>query len=292
MLEWRFWLHVWLQLGCNLWILVTYIICNLLIFVAFHGNTPKAAAWTPLLWLSRRSLAPWDLLAASSICFLDQPWSTITNQHFMIDPVAQGVPLRLIPWPAAFWPTTLRSQHVGCLFAWWIFDTAFVKHCHCETQDFQEHLPRQDKASGAKQGTGNYVSFCFEILYHRCQAGCGLYCAGFPCKPFSFLHSKSKMLRDKHSKPLFQVVRHIKEVGPAASWLYIPNICPNKMSVRICFQWMESKAVLLENVYGFKRVWPKVKFILDTNLPQQLGFLELKSELQEAPAISNISNPI
>lgn len=55
---------------------------------------------------------------------------------------------------------------------------------------------------------------------------------------------------------------------------------------------MESKAVLLENVYGFKRVWPKVKFILDTNLPQQLGFLELKSELQEAPAISNISNPI
>ncbi len=69
------------------------------------------------------------------------------------------------------------------------------------------------------------IHFIFHLLcHHPCQVACGIYAAGFPCQPYLFLRSKSKMLKERASRPLFQVIRNSKEISPAVSWL--PNsIC-------------------------------------------------------------------
>ena len=51
----------------------------------------------------------------------------------------------------------------------------------------------------------------------------GLYCAGFPCKPFSYLNAKSRLLKEKQAKPLYQVIRHLKTTAPAVPCLLVSN---------------------------------------------------------------------
>lgn len=59
-----------------------------------------------------------------------------------------------------------------------------------------------------------------------------VYTAGFPCTPFSYLHSNSSMLADKNARQFYQVVEDIKESNPSV--------------------------FMLENVMGILRVWGKI----------------------------------
>lgn len=49
-----------------------------------------------------------------------------------------------------------------------------------------------------------------------CREAC-LYVAGFPCTPFSVLHGGSKLLGDKNAGQLYEVIRRLKRLCPAAS---------------------------------------------------------------------------
>jgi site-specific DNA-cytosine methylase len=59
-----------------------------------------------------------------------------------------------------------------------------------------------------------------------------IYIAGFPCKPYSMLHHKTKLMKEKTAKPLFAILKLLRTSGPAVA--------------------------VLENVKGISRVMDKV----------------------------------
>jgi site-specific DNA-cytosine methylase len=46
-----------------------------------------------------------------------------------------------------------------------------------------------------------------------------IYIAGFPCKPYSMLHHKTKLMKEKTAKPLFAILKLLRTSGPAAAVL-------------------------------------------------------------------------
>jgi site-specific DNA-cytosine methylase len=48
-----------------------------------------------------------------------------------------------------------------------------------------------------------------------------LYAAGYPCTPFSCLHSHSEMLEDRNARQMWKCVENIAETQPAATHPHI-----------------------------------------------------------------------
>ena len=109
-----------------------------------------------------------------------------------------------------------------------------------------------------------------------------LYCAGFPCTPYSLLRGHdTQLLQEEAAKPLFECIRHMKQTQPGEACLWIQSnysnisirlpLCIHALTaIRLLKKW--TKAGLLENVKGFSRVMPKVLEILADKLPAYLGY--------------------
>ena len=58
-----------------------------------------------------------------------------------------------------------------------------------------------------------------------------LYCAGFPCQPFSTLNAASSFFEEEQSKPLFKVVERVKRSQPGVSWMVYDRCCIASLSL-------------------------------------------------------------
>lgn len=47
-----------------------------------------------------------------------------------------------------------------------------------------------------------------------------LYCAGFPCQPYSLLSSTRRMLADGNARQLFKVIKRIRRYRPKVTWCF------------------------------------------------------------------------
>ena len=56
-----------------------------------------------------------------------------------------------------------------------------------------------------------------------------LYCAGFPCTPYSLLHAGSRLLEEEAAAPLYKVVDNIRGCQSPASWL---TICYEQLQIQ------------------------------------------------------------
>ena len=65
------------------------------------------------------------------------------------------------------------------------------------------------------------VLVCTDINHHFTAGQVGFYAAGFPCTPYSLLHSQSALLGDPAAKPMWQCIRNVKRCQPAATWLLL-----------------------------------------------------------------------
>ena len=54
----------------------------------------------------------------------------------------------------------------------------------------------------------SYLAPCPEV---------GLYCAGFPCTPYSLLHWGTRLLEEEAAKPMWQCIRNVKEASPGVA---------------------------------------------------------------------------
>ena len=61
---------------------------------------------------------------------------------------------------------------------------------------------------------------------------CDIYCCGFSCKPFSSLHTRSRLFREREAKVFFETLRTIRAMRPPVA--------------------------ILENVEGIRKVMPRV----------------------------------
>ena len=107
-------------------------------------------------------------------------------------------------------------------------------------------------------------------------AKAGLYAAGFPCTPFSYLHFGSSLLRDANARQLFRCISNLAELQPADPWQSY-----DQQRIRVCVCWMcayvfhvccyclLTKMGLLENVPGFARVIHPVLEYLHKKLNKQ-----------------------
>lgn len=57
----------------------------------------------------------------------------------------------------------------------------------------------------------------FKASVGRFYKRVALYAAGFPCTPFSALHSFSKLLEDKNAQQMWKCLQNIKESKPAVT---------------------------------------------------------------------------
>ncbi|CAL1131717.1 unnamed protein product [Cladocopium goreaui] len=90
------------------------------------------------------------------------------------------------------------------------------------------------------------------------QSKVGIYAAGFPCTPFSSLHFDTSLLGEEQAKPMWETIRRIKSLRPAAG--------------------------LLENVTGFKRVINIVMDVLHKQLPEyKITWVELDQKNMGSP---------
>ena len=48
-----------------------------------------------------------------------------------------------------------------------------------------------------------------------------LYCAGFPCQPYSLLSSTRRMLADGNARQLFKVIKRIRRYRPKVTWFFL-----------------------------------------------------------------------
>ena len=60
-----------------------------------------------------------------------------------------------------------------------------------------------------------------EISCDSAIAQVGLFCAGFPCKPFSMLHAGSNLLGERDAAQMFEVIKHLKAIQPAVPWPHV-----------------------------------------------------------------------
>lgn len=70
------------------------------------------------------------------------------------------------------------------------------------------------------------------------------YCCGFPCTPYSFLHTGTSLLQDANCQQLFQIVRNCKRMLPAVSGLHINFL-------QVLFSDMPWQQCSLKHVKGF-----------------------------------------
>ena len=65
-------------------------------------------------------------------------------------------------------------------------------------------------------------SYCFTTAPARndfSKSQVAIYCAGFPCTPYSALHAFSHLLNDPEAQQLYQVIANGKAMQPAVTWL-------------------------------------------------------------------------
>lgn len=97
-----------------------------------------------------------------------------------------------------------------------------------------------------------------------------LYCAGFPCQPYSVLSNTRQMLSDPNAKQLLRVIKRIKRYRPKAAWHVSER--SNTLRLLICMlAWFQ--VVLLENVLGFM---PLVAGLIELIHENCKGFLGCK----------------
>lgn len=106
-----------------------------------------------------------------------------------------------------------------------------------------------------------------------CSGQVSVYCAGFPCTPFSMLHYASELLQDPNARQLLKVVSNCRVVEPGVSWSTIDEISNLTVQSRSNLHEhnaVPSKVIVLENVMGFLRCLKKVEKLLRANLPGHL----------------------
>lgn len=115
---------------------------------------------------------------------------------------------------------------------------------------------------------GGFFVTCAKLCLDTSQVA--IYGAGFPCTPFSSLHTSTALLEDKNARQLYQVIENIRLIEPAEtchatiSFVEGQGIGPKHDTVAL-------KVALLENVVGFLRVVNIVWEILKQKLPEKLG---------------------
>jgi site-specific DNA-cytosine methylase len=95
---------------------------------------------------------------------------------------------------------------------------------------------------------------------HSSLPHCHLYVCGFPCKPWSSLHSRTKLFREPAAKVFSETVETIRVAQPPA--------------------------VVLENVAGIRRVMPRIMRTL-----QKLGYAVVALDIDPRDAGEPASRP-
>ena len=106
------------------------------------------------------------------------------------------------------------------------------------------------------------VPLCEDILKrdHGDLPQCDLYVCGFPCKPWSSLHSRTKLFKEPGAKVFFEAVRAIRVALPPAA--------------------------VLENVQGIRKVLPRILQAL-----KKLGYAIVVLDIDPRDAGEPVSRP-
>ena len=91
-----------------------------------------------------------------------------------------------------------------------------ISHTHVFSSDVGK-APRLIIAANTKPRV-----FYDDLLKRKTEStpAVDLYVAGFPCTPFSMLHNKTKLFKEKAAKPFFKMVQHLRRSdGPPAAVL-------------------------------------------------------------------------
>lgn len=116
-----------------------------------------------------------------------------------------------------------------------------------------------------------------------------LYTAGFPCTPYSCLHSHSEMLEDKNSGQMWRCIDNISIMKPAVTPLKIHVSTFSQCFVlfhlvikcreihhysdSLCRISFRTEMAFLENVLGFIRVMDVVMAYIKEACPEILSFI-------------------
>lgn len=113
-----------------------------------------------------------------------------------------------------------------------------------------------------------------------------LYCVGFPCTPFSMLHTNTTLLDDPNSRQMYKTLSNIKLQKPPVpqlnsfkfTWHFVPD--NSHLTILVTchipypmnrYSQSTSKVAILENVLGFLRCSDIVLELIHKNCPGSLG---------------------
>ena len=94
-----------------------------------------------------------------------------------------------------------------------------------------------------------------------------LYVCGFPCKPFSTLHTRSSFFKEAEARPFFAMVRTLRTCLPAVAVLEnvigIKRVLPKVWKSLRCLQWYEVLTVKIDPLdMGELVARPRIFFLL------------------------------
>lgn len=232
-LEWWFWIHEWLHLSCKYPLLTSFWHYPFSIFFQprqRYGHATDSfeeSLQLPWSWQLCEVLAPWIQLLWG-IKHLDKVFHFLhLRSNSERDPVARRFLEKNFPKP-------LQLLFCNCISI--ISYIVLAKYSHLigkhallmylGLRNVSSRWRRTKWCQMAKRW--DYSNWNLKWTIIGCSCICpwwqvGLYCAGFPCKPFSYLNAKSRLLKEKHAKPLYQVIRHLKTTAPAVPCLLVSN---------------------------------------------------------------------
>lgn len=99
-----------------------------------------------------------------------------------------------------------------------------------------------------------------------------VYCAGFPCQPYSLLSPTRRMMYDENSNQLVKVVKRLRKYRPKVTRCLCWVTSMGDMLFLVPFLRMTTKIVVLENVMGFYCLVDALIEVLHANCSGYLGW--------------------
>ena len=134
---------------------------------------------------------------------------------------------QVVQWHQALCPEVLEDQlrmsSVSCLqFRFCLLLERQVSVWSCLKQRYGGNIFRK-KVRWMRRKAGTLGQRVMSFFNHAecflwCSGQVSVYCAGFPCTPFSMLHYATQLLQDPNARQLLKVIANCRVMEPGVSW--------------------------------------------------------------------------